>query len=504
MSPPRALDEIVDSLLSYWQAEFASATPPRTLLVSRGSDAWMWARSIAFVVQALEAQASQNSRDILPDQASDEAVARFGGAYNVPRRRGVGARLTVEVSGTVGATVAIPFGSVLSWTDGTLYSAADATVALDGSGVGAITVEATTTGASTTREVTDVLTWQSAPAGLNTTGAVTAVVADGADGDTVGEWAQRILARLRQRASPGTRSTWRAWALSFRGFDIRDAWVYPLLRPGTTSTNVLGCATVVCAGPPQGDSTVNTRVVGGVSGATLDAVQRYINGEVDALGHPTAEGEQLRPVVQPSINCGVEAITERPPTNVVIALTTTPAAAFSFTFAAVPVDATSTNTSLVVAGNAVASLSLLAVLVNVGTANYRGGFYRAVLPLGTYDGGTNRTTFDLSSTPLPGAPETGSSVHGCPGCWGSLRLAVFGYFDALGPGVATSAVDPTPVDRWPSEDAGARSTVDPAALAGVALTQPGVLAANVTAPSVADTPPVKGVATLGTLLAVPA
>ena len=94
----RSRDTIRDELLAYLRAEYTANS--RTLLTSRGSDAYLGASSLAVVLEGLEAQAEQNARDILPDQASDEAVARHGYVYGVDRRTGVAARHTVTVTGT--------------------------------------------------------------------------------------------------------------------------------------------------------------------------------------------------------------------------------------------------------------------------------------------------------------------------------------------------------------------------------------------------------------------
>ncbi len=509
----RGLDATASQLLTYLSAEYAAASPPRKLLISRGSDAWLWARSIAFLVTGLDVMAEQNGRDILPDQASDEAVARFGSVYAIPRLVGAASRLTVAVTGTPSAVVTIPPGSVFKWFDGTLYAALDASVTLSGGGAGEVSVEATTRGVSTTREVGDALTWVSTPAGLNDGGTVSAVDRDGADGETVGEWAQRIIERLRRAAPAGGAEQWRRWALSFQGYDGREAYVYPMLQPpasapGLGTPGVYGCCSVVVVGPPQGDSAVNTRVVGGVSGARLTAAENYINGTANALGRPVA-GEQLRPVAMASGNWTIEALAERPPTDVVLALVCNGANAFSFNFImGVVGGGVSTATSLVVLGDFTQDpfdAGECAALVNVGTSNYRGGYYRVVLPAGTYDGGTNRTTFDLTATPLPAAPETGSLVYGSPGCWSALRAEVFRYFDGLGPGVATSNVDPTPVERYPLQDAAGRARLYRVALAAaVSNAVPGVLATSVTAPGADIEPNQKEAVTLGTLLALPA
>lgn len=496
-----SVDEITDTLLGYWQAEYAAATPARTLLISRGSDAWMWARGLAFILQGLQAQAEQNSRDILPDQASDDAVARFGNVYGVPRRPGVAAQHTVTVTGTPSATIAIPPGAALSWTDGTLYDPTSASVTLSGGGSGTITVESTTVGATTTRDTGDVLTWQSAPSGLNPTGTVASTVTTGADVESIGDWAQRIIGRLQERPASGNRADWKAWVEAFKGLDIRQVWVYPLLQPpasvpGLGTQNILGCVTVVCAGPAQGDSVTNTRILGSGAGQTLPTVALYINGDADENGLVVTNGTQLRPVTMSDADWTVESI-QTTTQNVQVTVIANTANAISFSGFAPAIHGSSTSTSLVATGDftsGVTNLTNVAVLVNVGTGNYRGGYYRVVLPLGTYNGGTNRTTWDLTATPLPGTPS--GTIYGCHGCWGSMRLAVFDYFDSLGPG------DTSPAGRFPPEDYSARATLYPDALRGILAGVPGVLSANVTTPGAAVTPDRKTVVALGTFLVI--
>ena len=137
----RSRDTIRDELLAYLRAEYTANS--RTLLTSRGSDAYLDASSLAVVLEGLEAQAEQNARDILPDQASDEAVARHGYVYGVDRRTGVAARHTVTVTGTPLATITIPSGSAFSWTDGTLYAVTSTSVTLSGVGSGTVSASAT-------------------------------------------------------------------------------------------------------------------------------------------------------------------------------------------------------------------------------------------------------------------------------------------------------------------------------------------------------------------------
>ena len=75
-----------------------------TLLTSRSSDAYLTAGAVAVELEGLEAQAEQTTRDILPDQASEEALERHGYVFNVPRLNGERASLTVTVTSAIADT----------------------------------------------------------------------------------------------------------------------------------------------------------------------------------------------------------------------------------------------------------------------------------------------------------------------------------------------------------------------------------------------------------------
>ena len=493
---PRTIAEIRDALLTYWAAEYAAVG--EVLLTTAGSDAFIMAAMVAVVQNACDVQAQQVARDILPDQASDTAIARFGYVYGIARLPGVAARLTAQVTGALPATTyAVPAGTRMSWTDGTLYDVTTTSVTTDVSSHATIDLVATTIGAETTRAVGNVLTFTSAPAGLNPTAPVTAVTTAGDDAETFQEWAQRIIARLRERPASGNRADWAAWVQDYTALDTRSVYVYPLLQPpasfpGAGTNGVLGCVTVVAVGPAQGDSPTNTRILGGTAGGDLTEVREYIEGTRLANGLVTATGTQLRPVTMSAGDYSVEAISTVNQ-GVVATIAVNSANAFAFNFTAA-IDATTTTTSLVLVGNYATGATAIvncAVLVNVGTGSYRGGYYRVVLPAsGVFAAGL--TTFDLTATPLPAAPT--GTLYPAPGNWSDIRTAVFAYFDGLGPG------DVTPPRRWPSEDNGARSTVYITALAAAIMTAPGVLSATVTTPVANVVPAAKTVVDLTTLL----
>lgn len=505
----RDRNTIRDQLLAYLLAEYAAATPPRALLTSRGSDAWLDASALAAILEGLEAQAEQNARDILPDQASDEALSRHAYVLGVDRRSGAAAALTAQVTGAATVTTyAIPAGTQLTWTDGTLYDVLDTSVTTDAFFHASISIRATTKGSSTTRAVADVLTFQTAPTGLNATAPVTVVGTVGEEEEDTASWAQRIIDRLRERPASGNRADWRAWVESYTGTSIAEVYVYSLLEPpastpGNGTPNIPGCVTVVAVGPAQGDSTVETRIVPAndasvrVAGGPLLRLVDFIEGDRDANGNLTAQGTQLRPASMVYGDYTIESINKQAQ-NIQATLTVTPANAFSFPFASAPgVDGSSTATQVIVSGNYSSSgalnLSGLSVLVYIGTVNYRGGYYRTTLGTGTYDGGSGLTTFPV--TALPHAPVTPSFVYPATPCWDAVRAAALDYFDSLGPS------DSSPPSRWPPEDAAGRSTLYLSALAGRFTQSDGVLAANVTTPAVDTTPSTwKTVLTLGTFL----
>ena len=139
-----ARDTIRDSLLSFWSQEYTAAG--ERLLIAPGSDAYLWASALAVMLEGLEAQAESVARDILPDQASDEAIARHGSVDGVARRAGVRSRHTVTVTAGVDATYTFPTGVTyrMAYSDGTLYTVDSVAVTI-AAGTGTITVAAAPT-----------------------------------------------------------------------------------------------------------------------------------------------------------------------------------------------------------------------------------------------------------------------------------------------------------------------------------------------------------------------
>jgi len=530
----RARDTIRDSLLSFWSQEYTAAG--ERLLIAPGSDAYLWASALAVMLEGLEAQAESVARDILPDQASDEAIARHGSVDGVARRAGVRARHTVTVTAGVDATYTFPVGVTyrMAYSDGTLYTVDSVAVTI-AAGTGTITVTAADIGADPTRAVADVLTFVSAPTGLDATGTVASVATTGTDLESYSMWAARIIARRQERPASGNRADWQGWVEGYTGTTITRAYVYPLLAPpasypGAGTPDTPGCVTVVAVGPAQGDVLTNTRVVPTddastrTAGAALTRIRDYIEGDRTVAGVATDDGTMLRPVTMVAANAAVEAISVSAQ-NVVLSCTMTAANAFPWVGAIAII--LSTDTTIKVTGDYTA-LAGKRALVLPATPTERGG-YRAVT-LGNANFAAGDTTFTQATGQEVGFPT--GSIYPCPPNWETIRASVFAHFDGLGPG------DTTPASRWPSESTEARATLYRTGLAAEVITgipvvttvttttatttvttttttvasttsttagtpATGVLSCTVTTPAADVTPAAKTVVTLGTLLVTP-
>ena len=95
----------------------------------------------------------------------------------------------------------------MSASDGTPYVVESASVVTSGGpAAGTITVRAVEAGATGTADVGDVLTFATAPTGLNSTGTVASTLRDGTDAESDESLADRIISRTRaMRSPPSTR-----------------------------------------------------------------------------------------------------------------------------------------------------------------------------------------------------------------------------------------------------------------------------------------------------------
>lgn len=453
------------------RADFLAALTNRynaaglTLDVSERSDAYKRADALAVILATIEQQAAQQVLDTFVDTASSAAVERHAAVYGIARRAASAAVLTLDVTGTPSTTPSISAGSKLSDADGALYTCADASVALDGSGDGQVTVTADAAGAAGTLAAGTVLTWVATPAGLDSTATVDSTVTVGEDAEDVEALRARVLARLRQRPASGNAEDWRSWCEDCDG--VTRAFVYPLLQPGAVSGDTLGCVTVVVMGPAQGDNTTNTSVISSVRCAEIED---YIEGSRDTAGELDPDATQLRPATMAAADYEVTFVGVTP-TDVIATIKTTSRFPFAFSGTLTVDTGTSTATSLVVNGDQTAKTGKRA-LVRVPTSAHRGGWQATELKSGSYNGGTGKTTFTVS---LSGAPNT-TTAHPAPAAWDELRAAIFSLCDSLGP------KDTSNPRRWPTVDVEGPDTLYVSAIASALLAVPGTRSATVTDP----------------------
>ena len=508
----RSRDTLRDQLLAFWGIQYAATG--QNLLTAPGSDAYNLAGAIGTMLEALEAQAEQTAHDILPDQASTEALNRHGYVDGIARVGTTVAQFDATVTNAVDGTVAVA-GLLATYADGSTYTVTSTNAVITG-GTGTIHLQAVLPGSASNRTAGQTLTFVSTPTGLNPTMTVQSGPVAGLDPESDASYAQRIIRARQERPASGNRADWRSWVEAFQGDAVATAYVYPLLAPplsfpgdGTPAT--LGSVTVVAVGPTQGDNLTNTRIVPlhgtttRSAGQRLATIEAYIEGTASVIGLP-ADGTQLRPVtMKPGSYC-VQAINTTV-VNLTMGCVMNAANAFPYGILAAPLVVSGTATSLVVAGDA-SALSGKRALIYPVVAAQRGVWESHVLGAANYDG--MNTTFNQTSDPMlaGGAPQAGTTVSPAPPNYADLRTLMFAFFDALGPG------DTTPASRWPVEHTGDRATCYlpalAAALMGVvtvpstgAQHESGVLAAYTVLPGADVVPGPKTVVTLGEFLVLP-
>ncbi len=301
------------------------------------------------------------------------------------------------------------------------------------------------------------------------------------DGERDTDYRARLRAWWSQRTGAGSPADLVAWAEATSLCD--EAYVYPRLQPGSTSTTTLGCWTLVALGEAQGSGATNTRVL---SSGDRAKVKKYIEGEADASG-TTVDGEELRPVCSREGNYAIEACGTTTQ-NVDVQVTAAPTHPFPWSGSVAVVSATTTDA--VVSGD-YSGLAGLDVLALVGTGYARGGYVRATIATASYDSGPGETTITFAEA-LDAVPS--GTLYPAPPFFEELRDAVFDLFDALGPG------DTSPASRWPSESERGRATLYAAQLEHAALSTTGVNGVTLSSPSGNTTPAAKALVTLGTFL----
>lgn len=163
------------------------------------------------------------SRQLFPDQSTDEFFGRQAALFGVTRIPPSFAAVYVAFTGSG----TVPAGTVLTNSAGVEYTiAADTTLPANGYAV------CNVPGAVGSLPVSAVLTLQSPISGVNSTASVAAVDVDGVDAEAIDLTRRRLLERLAVPPHGGNVADYVAWAKSVPG--VTRVWVRPgQLGPGT-------------------------------------------------------------------------------------------------------------------------------------------------------------------------------------------------------------------------------------------------------------------------------
>lgn len=206
---------------------------------TEGSYEWTRAEALANALLPIYANGAALANEAFPDTCSAATRARFGSIYNVPKLGAQYAQGTVTVSGSFGTTFAA--GTVLrNNSNGNRYETIGTTT-IDGSTLeGTATVKAMQTGSGSDAEFGTVLTFESPPAGVDST--ATVITISGGDSEwSESRWANEILKRLRRAPLAGNVPHVLALCNSIPG--VEQAFVYPCLRgSGTLDVVILTSA----------------------------------------------------------------------------------------------------------------------------------------------------------------------------------------------------------------------------------------------------------------------
>jgi uncharacterized phage protein gp47/JayE len=219
----------LDDLLADLQNRFPKAD------VSRLSGHWKRMAVIAGGVMMLHRHLQVISRDIMPDTAAGTALERWLAIYGLEKLKptAAGKAKALRVTGAPGAVYTQ--GDQLTTPDGLVYQV-DESGTLPAAGYKDLDVLALSTGAATRKGVGTVLTFAAPAVGIDATATlVLALDVNGTDVEQEGAARQRLLDTIAQPNLGGAANDFRQWA---RQLDfVSEAYVYPL-RAGNGSVHL--------------------------------------------------------------------------------------------------------------------------------------------------------------------------------------------------------------------------------------------------------------------------
>jgi len=233
------------------------------------------------------------SKQLFPDQAEDEFLARWGAIYSIDRKAATFAKLTADITGTDGSTVSA--GALYVRSDGLTYAVdSDVTIA---AGVGVVALTAQTEGSTGNLDNGEIVTIQSPVVGVDNEATIASTTVSGEDIETDANYRARVVDRIQQPPSGGTANDYIQYALSVSG--VTRAWVIP---------GGMGEGTVVVYAVKDNDDPILP------DAATLDAIQDVLDNSAPITAttfavSPIAKALDLTIKLDPN-NADVQAAVE--------------------------------------------------------------------------------------------------------------------------------------------------------------------------------------------------
>ena len=252
--------------------EGASAAIRRSVLAVLGA-------ALTAAIHSLYALAQEIGKQSVPYTATGTQLEGWASLWGLARRSAGLAIGTAVATGTPGAEV--PADASLVSAAGQEYVVLDG-VFLDGAGEATLNLEAVEAGSAGNLATGEVLSFVSAPEGVNTTATVDADgLAGGSDIESDDQLRARLMQRIQNPPHGGNDGDYIFWAQSVTG--LEQAWVFPLYSGAGTVRVYIAEADYDSANPNH------------ASGALVSTVQDYI----DTVRPVTATVEIVAPVRQP-------------------------------------------------------------------------------------------------------------------------------------------------------------------------------------------------------------
>jgi uncharacterized phage protein gp47/JayE len=182
------------------------------------------AKALSGITHTLHGHLVFISRQIFPDQADAEFLARWGGIYEIDQIAATFAKLNVLITGTAGTNLVA--NTVFKSDAGVLYQVETTVVIpLAGTPEIAAVLVCETSGVVGNLDAGEILTIETPVVGIDSDTTVTSVNTEGEDQETDESYRERIVDRIQQPPSGGTANDYIQFARSVAG--VTRAWVNP-------------------------------------------------------------------------------------------------------------------------------------------------------------------------------------------------------------------------------------------------------------------------------------